>query len=188
MFTDTQVPPPILFNPLKHHLGFIRKYINDNTKVEKQPDNSSIEKDLRHLGNSLMDIYCGPLTQSTVIEEIMIFLKANNLIGKDTFYKWIGKYPKDFKTIKLSDDSEWILKHFNNELRYVHPFPARSSLHSIRVKANTIKSAILFLIFKDKDFITENDLNGARAVCGLSPVRDVFEAEAITELIEIIRA
>ena len=84
--------------------------------------------------------------------------------------------------------SEWVLKYFNNEQRYIHPFPARNSPHSIRVKANTLRSAVLFLIFKDKDFITETDLNAVRTIAGLSPIKDVADAESISEMIEILRA
>lgn len=187
MIYKSHIPLPILFNPLKHHLSFIREYISGNQKSEGQTDNLTIIRDLKHLGGSLMDIYSGSLSPVEVIEEIMKFLKTNNLTKKDLFSVWTGKNPKDFKTIKLSDGSEWVLKYFNDEMRYVHPFPARFSPHSLRVKANTLKSAILYLIFKDKDFVTAEDLNSARAFSGLSPIKDVFDTEAITEMIEILR-
>jgi len=188
MIIDYPIPEPILFNLLKHHLGFIREYISNNLKDEKQTDNLSIIKDLRHIGGSLMDIYSGNISPDGVIYEIMNFLKINDLIKKDSFIEWAGKDPGDLKTIELSDGSKWVLKYFNNELRYVHPFPARYSPHSFRVKANTVRSAVLYLIFIGKDFVTEEDLNIARAVSGLSPVKDLVDTEAITEMIEILRS
>jgi hypothetical protein len=81
-----------------------------------------------------------------------------------------------------------VLKYFDNKLRYVHSFPARYSPHSFRIKANTLKSAILYIIYVGKDYVTEDGLNFARAESGLSPVKDLFDAEAITEMIEILRA
>jgi hypothetical protein len=79
------------------------------------------------------------------------------------------------------------MKYYDHEKRFIHAFPARFSPFSFRIKANTLKSAILYQMFIGKDFITEEDLNIARAIAGLSPVRDLFDTEAITEMIEILR-
>jgi hypothetical protein len=35
--------------------------------------------------------------------------------------------------------------------------------------------------------VTEEDLNSARALIGLSPIKEVADTEAITEMIEILR-
>jgi len=187
MFQEDRIQPPLLFNSLKHHLGFIKEYIGDNQNTEVQTVTQAIIKDLKHLGGSVMDIYTGPMSPEEISGEIMKFLIANNLTGKELFNHWTGNDPKDLKTIKLTDGSHWILKYFKNELRYVHLFPARYSPHSFRVKANTLKSAVLYIICIGKDLVTEEDLNTARAVSGLSPVKDVVDSESITEMIEILR-
>lgn len=181
------IPLPILFNPLKHHLGFIKDYIDENLESKEHSDNQTLIKDLKHLGGSLMDIYSGVLSPDIVIDEIMRFLNANHLIEKDPYINWAGKDPKELKTIELSDASKWVLKYSENEVRFVHSFPARFSPHSFRVKANTLKSAILYIICIGKDYVNEEDLNLARAVAGLSPVKNVIDTEAITEMIEILR-
>ena len=186
MYSDKHIPPPILFNPLKHHLGFIKEYIADRTG--KQIDKQSIVKDLKHLGGSLMDVYSGALPPKKIIQGIRSYLKAHNLNEREEFRSWSGKDPGDVKTIKLSDGSQWVLKYFENEIRYVHSFPSRYSPHSFRIKANTLKSAILYIMFVGKDYVTEEGLNLARAESGLSPVKDVFDSEAITEMIEILMA
>ncbi len=188
MLFNSYTPPPFLFNPIKHHLGFIRTYINSNSGYENQLSRPVITRELKHLGTSLMDIYKGELSLEKINKEICAFLTSKNLYNIENFCSWTGKKSKDFKTISLSDDSEWVIKYFDDKLRYIHYFPARNSPHSLRAKANTLKSAVLYLIFIDKDFITEVDLNRSRATTGLSPVKDVYEAEAITELIEIIRS
>jgi hypothetical protein len=185
MYSENLIRLPYLFNPLKHHLGFIKDYIEE--KAGKNADIIPIIKDLRHLGGSLMDVYTGPLTPEEIIEEIDEFLKTNYLTEFEDFVKWAGINPTEFKSVILSDDSHWVLKYFENEVRFVHSFPARFSPHSFRVKANTLKSAILYLIIVGKDFITEDDLNFARAEAGLSPIKDVVDTEAITEMIEILR-
>jgi hypothetical protein len=187
MFPENLIQQPLLFNSLKHHLGFIKKYIGDNQKTEVQTVNQAIIKDLKHLGGSVMDIYTGSMSPDEIGEEIIKFIIANNLTGKELFKQWTGNDPGDLKTIKLTDGSHWILKYFKNEQRYVHLFPSRYSQHSFRVKANTLKSAILYLICIGKDLVTEEDLNTARAVSGLSPVKDVVDSESITEMIEILR-
>lgn len=183
MFSVNSIPPPLLFNPLKHHLVFIREFISENIEMA----NASIVKELKHLGGSVMDIYSGVLSPGEISEELVGFLRTKKLMKRTSFSMWAGTESREFKTIILSDGSQWVLKYYDNEARYVHSFPARLSPHTFRIKANTLKSAILYQVIIGKDFITEEDLNTARAIAGLSPVKDVFDAEAITEMIEILR-
>jgi hypothetical protein len=183
MFSADSIPAPILFSPLKHHLDFIKEF----TAEYIESSNKSIMKELKHLGGSIMDVYSGNLDPGEICEEILYFLKTKKLSKKSSFGRWAGTEPKEFKTILLSDTSQWVLKYYDHEQRFVHSFPARLSPHTFRIKANTLKSAILYQIFIGKDFITEEALNTARAIAGLSPVKDVFDAEAITEMIEILR-
>jgi hypothetical protein len=50
MITYPEIPEPILFNPLKHHLGFIREFIYQKTEGNQSGDQKSIIKELKHLG------------------------------------------------------------------------------------------------------------------------------------------
>jgi hypothetical protein len=43
------------------------------------------------------------------------------------------------------------------------------------------------MILIGKDYVTEDDLNTTRALAGLSPVKEVADAEAVMEMIEILR-
>ncbi len=46
---DYQIPEPFLFNPFKHHVGFIKEFINRNT--DKPGLNiQTLLIDIRHLG------------------------------------------------------------------------------------------------------------------------------------------
>jgi hypothetical protein len=134
-----------------------------------------------------MDVYTGAMGIAQILDEISKWLTAENVLDHDIFSKWAGTSSSDFRSFTASDGSVWILKYHNDPLRFVHIFPARLSRHTFRVKANTLNSALLYLILIGKDYITEVDLNLARAKAGLSPVKGITESEAISQLIETIR-
>jgi len=188
VISGNYIPYPLLFNPLKHHLGYIREFIQGATDNPAASVENEIIKELRHIGGSVMDVYTGELSSPEVCEEFLCYLKTKNLSSKERFNSWAGPGRKDFRTIYLSDGSRWMLKYYNHNKRYVHFFPARQSPLTFRIKANTLKSAVLYQIFIGKDYVTEEDLNMARAMAGLSPVKEIFDTEAITEMIDILRA
>jgi len=187
MVTDFKIPQPLLFNPLKHYLPYIRDFIKVKTEEENYPGSKTFLRELRHLGTRVMDIYSGKLSEGQIFKETIRFLEKNNISGREDYMKWAGTGYHNFRIVRLSDDSQWTLKYYEHEIRYVHIFPARSSPNSLRVKANTLKSAILFLVLAGKDYVSENELNKTRALAGLSPIKNVEDVEAITEIIEILR-
>jgi hypothetical protein len=186
--TDNFIPEPFQFNPLKHHLAFIREFIAQEISDENPEKNKDLVRKIRHIGTSVMDIYTGNLRIPEILEEVRGFLKNKGLLTAGLFADWTGKGFGDFRVITLSDGSQWTLKYHTGGERYVHLFPARSSPHSFRIKTNTLNSALLYIISIGKDYISDEDLNRARALAGLSPVKEVAESEAISELIEILRA
>jgi hypothetical protein len=187
MIFENQIPEPVLFNPLKHHLGFIREVMLESAESIHEADQRGIIKELKHLGTSVMDVYTGSLAISEICSEVMSFLKEKRLTAEIHFSLWAGTKAREFRIISLSDDSQWTLKYYDNVRRFVHIFPARGSSHSFRVKSNTLKSAILYYIIIGKDFITGDDLNKVRPLLGLSPIKDPVDTRAITEMIEILR-
>ncbi len=187
MIFDYQIPEPFQFNPLKHHFAFIREFIAARLTDGSKIDGNELVKEIRHIGSSVMDVYTGSLSVPDICFEIKEYLGMNGLEEINNFSAWTGIKFSDFKTVSISDTSQWMLKYHNNGKRYVHMFPARLSPHSFRVKANTLQSAILYFIMIGKDFITREDLNSTRGMLGLSPVKNTEEAGAITEMIEILR-
>jgi len=187
MFTDYQMNEPILLNPLKHHLGFIREFIDLRTESKTGVAAKDLARELKHIGISVMDIYTGSLSVNDICCEVMDYLERKVLLRREPYLNWIGKNIKDFRIITLSDGSQWTSKYNENEKRFVHIFPARLSPHTFRIKSNTLKSAILYIILIGKNYVTEEDLNSARALIGLSPIKEVADTEAITEMIEILR-
>lgn len=186
MIADYQIPEPFLFNPVKHHLGFIKDFINfyvDNSFTDIQ----SLTKDIKHIGRSVMDIYTGSLSVRRIFMETEKYLKFNNIFVSESYSEWVGIKTGCFRIISLSDGSRWTLKYHNNPFKFVHIFPARNSQHTFRVKANTLKSALIYNIIIGKDLVTGDDLNKVRPLLGLSPVKDSLDTEAILEMIEILR-
>jgi hypothetical protein len=186
MNVDFQIPEPVLFNPLKHHIGFIREFIVNETDKTKNDFQDCIRK-LKHLGTSVMDVYAGGLSINNICREVELFLEHKILISRESYSLWAGENMDKFRIITLSDGSQWTLKYHDNEKRFVHIFPARNSQHSFRVKANRLKSAILYIILIGKDFITVDDLNKVRSMLGLSRMKDNADNMATTEMIEILR-
>jgi hypothetical protein len=186
MITDCKITEPFLFNPLKHHLGFIREFVNLNID-EPASDIQHLARELKHLGTSVMDIYSGSLPTGRICSEVEEFLIKKDIFRQDAYSAWVGVDMNCYRIITISDGSQWTLKYHENNNRYVHVFPARNSQHTFRVKANTLKSSLLYCILIGKDLVTGDDLNKVRPLLGLSPVKDTVDNEAITEMIEILR-
>jgi hypothetical protein len=184
---EVQIPEPIVFNPLKHYLPFIRDFINKKAEEESYPGSKEFIKELRHLGTCVMDIYTGDLPQDRIFKEVRDFLETNKISDRESYKNWAGTSFNSCRIISFSDGSQWTLKYHDHEIRYVHIFPARLSLLTFRVKANTLKSAILYQVLVGKDFISEEDLNKTRALAGLSPIKEVADTEAVVKMVELLR-
>lgn len=188
MDPDSKIPVPFQFNPLKHHFGYIRDFVSLWLSEENRLDVKILVREVKRIGSSVMDVYTGSLSVAEVCKEIRHFLDGRRLCDLDAFSDWAGTGFSDYRTVELSDTSVWMLKFHNDEKRFIHIFPARLSPLTIRVKANTLKSAMIYYIWIGKDFITREDLNEARKLIGLSPVRTTADAESIIEMIELLRS
>ena len=186
MIADIQIPEPFLFNPVKHHLGYIRHFISGHSETGNF-DDKILLKELKHLGTSVMDVYTGQLPVEEICAELKEFLYNNDILQIEKFALWTGKEVNNYRITDLSDGSQWTLKYHNNNLRYVHIFPARCSRNTFRIKSNTLKSALIYHALVGKDYITKIALNKVRTYLNLSPVRKIENTEAITEMIEILR-
>jgi hypothetical protein len=182
-----QIPEPFLFSPLKHYFPYIRIYAERKAREENYPGSPEFLRELKHIGSCVMDVYRGVLSPDHIFREIRDFLRSRGVCGKEAYGRWTGKSFSSYRIIKLSDTSGWILKYNEDDSRYVHIFPSRSGPHTFRVKANTLKSALLYQILIGRDYISGEDLNKARHSAGLSPVKSIEDARAISEMIEMLR-
>jgi hypothetical protein len=90
MYTDYQIPEPFQFNPLKHHLAFIREFIAVKLTFENKIDGHALVKELRNIGSSVMDVYTGSLSIRDICGEIKNYLRMNELDEIKNFSAWTG--------------------------------------------------------------------------------------------------
>lgn len=170
--------PPLLFHPLKHHLGYLRHFVQDGTDLD-------FWTDLPRIGASQMDLYCGELSPVAIGLEIRTQLEERGALAEDDFLNFLG-LDVGYQTLVLSDDSSWTLRLGNEPGRYVHIHPGRYAPHSVRVKAGALKTALLLL----RNNVVPTDgtakVNELRESIGLSPIKAVAESQGITRIWEML--
>lgn len=125
---------PILLNLLKHHAGALKQFL------EQEPDPEEVRKGLRRIGHSQMDLYHGALSPAQLGREALEWLVSESVHDAVTYIAWLR--PHLYKTFTCSDGSTWVFREGQGE-RYVHLHPGRYSLHSVRIKASTLKTAAM---------------------------------------------
>ncbi len=181
------IPEPVSFNPLKHHAGFIKKFSDKYSVVSEERILKEIIPELKHIGNSVADIYTGKLSPKDICREILTIMKKEGLSDEKHFIDWIGFPVKEYRKFSLSDKSQWVAKYLANNKRYFHIFPGRNDCHTIRSRGNSLKTAILFDILFDKGDIILRDLNSVRKMLALSPIVKIEAASGIINDIRLIQ-
>lgn len=133
------VPPPVLFNCLKHHLSFIKEYIHRSVASKNV---ETLSGQLRLIGESQMDLYLGELTPALIAEQISQQLQEKAVFERVEYVNFINPPIIGYQTITISDTSVWVLRLGETEQRHIHIHPGRYSPHTIRVKASILKTAI----------------------------------------------
>jgi hypothetical protein len=182
-------PLPVLLNCWKHHLGFIKEQI----KTIRLRDSGSLEyirQNLLTIGESQMDLYLGELSPAEIGKQVIDRLNESGIISFNNYKTWIANEGKEYRLITLDDDSIWTLRLGIDKKRYVHIHPARNTLNTIRVKATTLKTAIIALcwikvyggLYSDleiinkvrKDFLSEPPLKNVSVNKGLIKLISIF--------------
>jgi len=173
----SEIPLPIMFSPVKHHLIFIR----DEIQQWKSAPWQDTKAYLLQIGNNLIDFYTGKLTVEQICTETLAFFENNEILEKNAFLDWLQA--PNWKKILLSDGSEWLIKAGNDGKRYIHIHPAKFSLHTIRVRATTLKTVIALLVngispnilpkfrLEKVNYIRKTQLN-------LSPIKSLHTSES----------
>jgi hypothetical protein len=182
-----KIPEPVNFNPLKHHMGYIRSFSRECSVMSEDKIKREIIPVLRHLGTSVADIYTGKLNLDDIISEICLLREKENVMTEGSFLDWIGKTKKGYRKCSLSDASQWVIKYLEDNDRYFHIFPGRNLDCTIRSRGNSLKTAILFDILYDKGDILITDLNSVRRMLGLSPLRSIESASSIISDIRMLQ-
>ncbi len=181
------VPPPILLNCWKHHLGFIKSSVK---KSVRNPEDAFIflKNKLLLIGDSQMDLYTGKLSPREISGIILGKLNDWDLLNYEIFRKWISE--KKFKLISLEDDSVWTLRLGKFKERFVHIHPGRYSPNTIRVKANTLKTATAVLLMKKimrKEVLTLEEINYVRILTfSAPPLKSLPKNSALLKMIRLL--
>ena len=142
MEDNCPIPPPTNFNCWKHQAGFIKKQIES---VKETTEFEELRVYLLKIGESQMDIYFGKFSPLEISEQILSSLHQNKIFEYEQYKSWLSKDGNNYQLVELKDKSIWTLRLGDDAERYVHIHPGRYSLHTIRVKATTLKTAISVL-------------------------------------------
>ena len=131
-------------NCWKHHAAFIKKNIK---QVKKEGELKKLTSILLIIGESQMDLYLGRLTPFELTKFIKRSLKEKNAFKYEAYRQWLNLEGNDYRLIAMPDNSIWALRMGNERENYIHIHPGRYSLHTIRVRSLTLKTAIWIMAF-----------------------------------------
>ena len=178
---------PFKLNCWKHHAGFIANQIK---KIKSKEELRNIPSLLLKIGESQMDLYLGKLTPSEIKEFTKNFLKENEVFNYEPYEQWLFSEGKEYRLITLPDKSTWTLRMGSQKENYIHIHPGRYSLHTIRVRALTLKTAICVMAYLNihenffpdlklindvrKEFLNAAPVKSLSATSGLRRLLNVF--------------
>jgi hypothetical protein len=180
---EQPLPNPILFLPLKHHLGYLRDFATRSI-AWSEPE---LRKAFQRIGGSQLDLYIGPLSPLQIAEEVILYLQQRHLLAREPYRQYLA--PGGYRLCTLSDGSAWALRWGLHEGRHVHLHPGRYSLHTLRVKANHLKTALAAAIasIKYNQPVSLQLLNQVRAGwLELPPVPGYTSEEGLGKVLELV--
>lgn len=185
----SDLPSPWMFNCWKHHRDFILRQI-DKYIVEDGAVIEIITPKLFLIGNSQLDIYLGRLTEVQIVQQIEEKLKNKKAFFETDYLNWINSKDKNYRLISLSDKSVWTLRIGQKTGRYIHLHPGRYSHYSLRVRANTLKTAIFSIILAKMSNSAPFDLELINQVrvqnLHLAPIKSIEKATGLKELMVLL--
>ncbi|NDV95525.1 hypothetical protein D0T84_11475 [Dysgonomonas sp. 521] len=140
----------IHYHDFKHHFLSGVEWLKNN----KGRWNGSIDADIKSFGASQLDYYTGELISQQIKDEIYKILKEQNLLDKNMYKLWLS-LNNDYRELQLSDGSVWTLRMIEKE-EFIHIHPSRYSPHTMRVKANTLKTVLCTLLLEETSPFTFN--------------------------------
>lgn len=180
------IPPPFTFNPLKHHLGFIRELIY---KTEAEGLKDEFFRLINEIGPQLTDIYCGGYSVEQLVELIKLQFHRLCLFEKTAYEVWVDNSGKHYNFLELPDHSKWTFRLGEKEGRYIHFHPARLS-NSLRIRGTTLKTALALKIIAKEDTARYGDIDYINSVrenaINLSPIKDIKHFTAIKKILELL--
>lgn len=181
-----QVPKPILFHSLKHHLQYIRYFI----KTAGIGNITEIKNTLQTIGTSQLDLYTGELTPLQIAQETIFYLEQHDSLSPEGYSAYLANAGASYRVIKLSDNTDWILRWGVQIDSYVHLHPARYTCNTKRVKATALKTAIATTVYSHH---TESEINLSlinqirTEWLGLSQIKALSINEGLSIIINLLK-
>lgn len=174
---ETHFTDYILFHHFKHHLNHLAAWIAAN----KGNVDAETILTVKTLGSSQLDMYHGNLNVEQIKQQAADFLQSQGIKNNEEYRLWVGKGHKLFT---LSDGSSFTMRYIEHD-KPVHIHPGRHASHTVRIKANALKSAVCYLLISDDVNINIEQLNNIRKQhLSLSPIA---RKQDIAEIIKAIR-
>jgi len=187
MSFETDIPHPVNFNPLKHHLGYIRNFTSSTGSISELRLKKEIIPLLKHIGNSVADIYTGEMSIPDIVNNLDRIILREKISTRKSFAQWMEETRSGYRKITLSDESGWVIKYLSDNKKYLHIFPGRNVEHTTRSRGNSLKTAILYAILFDKGDIILSDLNAVRKMLSISPLASTDSAGSVINCIRLIQ-
>jgi hypothetical protein len=182
-------PAPFWLNGWKHHLEFVCGEII-SFKCIGLEDFKKLCLKLKIMGASLSDFYTGTLSPNEIAAEICIELKKLNVFTPLDYKKWIEDTEKKFRIVALSDHSEWTLTQCDDDEYYLHIHPSRYSQNTIRIKGNTLRTAVAMLAYEKFSAEAACDLKTINLVrkefLHMSPI-DARHMDGILKMVDFLK-
>ena len=183
-----RIEPPFMFNCIKHHIGYIVSKIED---IRSQKELNTFPPELLKIGNSQMDIYTGNLSPEAIISILKGYLSKEHALKKNAYNSWLKAYGRDYRLVTISDNSRWALRLGTENDRFIHVHPAKHAPKSLRVKALTLKTAILVVAaakIYNANPVSISFINQIRTrYLNTSPLKTVDTREGLGKIIILMR-
>jgi hypothetical protein len=180
---------PVHFNSWKHHAAALRERIA--LVVRGQTTLDELCRGLAVIGSELMDLYTGVLSPVEIGDRVIAALEQGNHLSPEAYRLWL-EANGGYQVLDFSEDSSrWILRLGEPQGRYVHVHPGRWTPHTIRVRANVLKTAVMVVAVaraQGKDPLELALINQVRTdYLGYSPIKNLRGAGGIRGTIEVLR-
>jgi hypothetical protein len=181
----SDIPAPVLFNPLKHHTGFINEFVDYCRTGEL--GKKAFKDQLLKVGTCMIDIYHGELGVQDIVLNVEAKLKAEGSYHFDAYMNFISRSGKNYELIRLDDGSTWTMLPGNDKNRWIHIHPARGSLNTIRASAMALKTAITLKAWYPEELsersLVELTNNARREYLDESPIKDTGDTRSLQKVL-----
>jgi hypothetical protein len=185
------VPPPILFNPWKHHAGALRQRIADAARLGETAL-AALPEQLLVIGTELMDLYTGSRSPADISSRVLAVLTAEGRLPWEAYRPWIEECG-GYRVLTLPEDQTcWVLRLGAEGERYVHLHPGRWTPATRRVRANVLKTAVMVLAcaaVQGGDPRAVPLINRVRQqYLGLAPIKELTDDQGLAAILDLLAA